>query len=79
MKKLKYESLYHIRSRGPVYTIDLEENNLPPYRKEWIKLLNESVEIDGKIWKVIGIESFPMGHEYAHQQIALLVKERGPK
>lgn len=70
--KLIHKDKFHLKGRGDVYTINLQENNIGPWPEDFKPLMSQEVEIDNQIFKVIGIESFMHGGE--HRDIGLLVK-----
>lgn len=67
------ESKYEIKGRGTVFVVDLQANNVSPYRKEWKNILGSDVAIDGEVYKVKGIEAFATAMDVPHSKVGLLV------
>lgn len=73
---IKVRGRFELTGRGIVFTIDLEENNIPRLRKEFNRaLMGKEVIIEGKNYLVKGIEAFATGEGYIHTTIGLLIKE----
>jgi len=62
-------------NRGVVYKINLAENNLSGQREMFMRLMGQKVNINGKEFKVKGIEAYAAGIDYTHEAIGLLVDE----
>ena len=72
---IKTKEKFNIIGRGTAYSISLEENDLPKTRKEFNPLLmGKEVEIDGKPYTVIGIESRGVADDVNQYTIGILVK-----
>lgn len=71
--KLKVGDKFILQNKD-VYTVNLQENNLPVLRADIIGLLqNKEVEINGEFFKVVGIELFATPEEFKHSNISVMV------
>jgi hypothetical protein len=79
MQKIIHRDKFEIKNRGHVYTVNLKDNNIGDEDgvidrdKVWEFFpKNVPVEMDGKIWTIIGMESFAV---FRIRDVGLLVKE----
>ena len=79
MKTFIHKDKFHITGRGDVYTINLKENGIGNENgkidrdKSWEYFpKDEPVYIDGKLWMIVGMESFAT---FQISDVGLLVKE----
>lgn len=56
-----------------VFYIDLKYNGISPLREDW-DFVGNTININGKEYKCIGVEAFAAGSGYLHSKIGLLVK-----
>lgn len=70
MKKLKSLGSFEIEGLGRVYTVDMDKHIYP---MDSVRL-GEDVMIDGKEWKIVGIEQFAI--HTSHPLKGFLVKEK---
>lgn len=75
MQTLKVKSKYNLPKYGDVYMVSLRENGFNGLRKEFNELKGRKVEINSKMYTVMGIEAFATGESYIHESIGLLVRE----
>ncbi len=75
MIKIQQTDEFYIHGRGLVFTVDLERNNLPLTKPEFLKkLMGQEVEVNKIGYIVKGVESFAMGEQYEHKSVGILVK-----
>lgn len=72
--KIKTTGKYTILNK-PVFSLNLEKNNLPSKRSQINEALKgKKVEIGGFFYEVIGIEMYCTPETYDHKDIAIMVK-----
>jgi hypothetical protein len=75
-KKLIVNYKKEVPNVGLMWSINLKDNGLSPYRKYWRNLMHTLVkEVDNEVYEVTGIESFATAEAYEHESIALRVKK----
>jgi hypothetical protein len=79
MQKIIHRDKFEIKNIGRVYTVNLKENGIGDEDGAvdrdtvWSVFPRDvPVEIDGKVWTIIGIESFAV---FSIRDVGLLVKE----